>query len=114
MSVHQDPSDGPRERLTWIGGASDRNELHARDIALRRRAEQANRHSGAHPAPPVRTSNPGTPRSSHALITIANQEQPPRRFIAGADALATAEQKIADLKGQIEANRALSTSLAFD
>ena len=51
---------------------------------------------------------------ARALITIANQEQPPRRFIAGADAIATAEQKIADLKAQIEAHRGLSTSLAFD
>src|SRR6185295_14447307 len=34
-------SRGPRERLTWTGGASDRGEPHARDIALRRRAEQA-------------------------------------------------------------------------
>ena len=42
------------------------------------------------------------------------QNPPPRRFIAGADAIAGAEQKIADLKGQIEANRDLSTSLAFD
>jgi NAD(P)-dependent dehydrogenase (short-subunit alcohol dehydrogenase family) len=51
---------------------------------------------------------------ARALITIAGQEPPPRRFIAGADAIATAEQKIADLKEQIEANRKLSTSLAFD
>lgn len=51
---------------------------------------------------------------ARALITIANQERPPRRFIAGADAIATAEQKIADLKAQIEAHRELSTSLAFD
>ena len=51
---------------------------------------------------------------ARALITIANQEQPPRRFIAGADAIATAEQKIAALKAQIEAHRELSTSLAFD
>jgi NAD(P)-dependent dehydrogenase (short-subunit alcohol dehydrogenase family) len=49
-----------------------------------------------------------------ALIKIASQEHPPRRFIAGADAIATAEQKIADLKAQIEAHRELSTSLAFD
>src|SRR5689334_7557969 len=34
-------SGGRRERLTWTGGASDRREPHARDIALRRRAEQA-------------------------------------------------------------------------
>jgi NAD(P)-dependent dehydrogenase (short-subunit alcohol dehydrogenase family) len=51
---------------------------------------------------------------SRALITIASQEPPPRRLVAGADAIATAEQKIADLKSQIDANRNLSTSLAFD
>ena len=51
---------------------------------------------------------------ARALITIASQEPPPRRFIAGADAIATAEQKIADLKGEIDSNRGLSTSLAFD
>jgi NAD(P)-dependent dehydrogenase (short-subunit alcohol dehydrogenase family) len=51
---------------------------------------------------------------ARALITIASKEQPPRRFIAGADAIATAEQKVADLKAQIEAERELSTSLDFD
>src|SRR5881409_2921762 len=51
---------------------------------------------------------------ARALMTIASEKQPPRRCIAGADALATAEQKIADLKAQIEAHRELSTSLAFD
>ena len=48
------------------------------------------------------------------LRQVASQEPPPRRFVAGADAIATAEQKIADLKAQIDANRNLSTSLAFD
>ena len=51
---------------------------------------------------------------ARALITIASQDPPPRRFIAGADAIVSAEQKIADLEAQIEANRDLSTSLAFD
>ncbi len=51
---------------------------------------------------------------ARALIIIASQEPPSRRFIAGADAIATAEQKVADLKAQIDANRDLSTSLAFD
>jgi NAD(P)-dependent dehydrogenase (short-subunit alcohol dehydrogenase family) len=51
---------------------------------------------------------------ARALVAIADQNPPPRRFIAGADAIATAEQKVADLKAQIEANRDLSTSLAFD
>jgi len=51
---------------------------------------------------------------ARALIIITSQEPPPRRFIAGADAIAIAEQKIADLKAQIAANRDLSTSLDFD
>ena len=58
------------------------------------------------------SGDPG--KLARALITLANQNPPPRRFIAGADAIATAEQKIADLKAQIEANRELSTTLAFD
>ncbi|HVR94999.1 MAG TPA: SDR family NAD(P)-dependent oxidoreductase [Thermoanaerobaculia bacterium] len=51
---------------------------------------------------------------AQALVTIASETQPPRRFIAGADAIATAEQKVADLTAQIEAYRELSTSLALD
>ena len=51
---------------------------------------------------------------AQALLTIAAQESPPRRFLAGADAIATAEQKIADLRADIESNRQLSASLAFD
>jgi NAD(P)-dependent dehydrogenase (short-subunit alcohol dehydrogenase family) len=51
---------------------------------------------------------------ARALITIASQEPPPRRFIAGADAIGTAEQVVADLKTQIDAERDLSTSLSFD
>jgi NAD(P)-dependent dehydrogenase (short-subunit alcohol dehydrogenase family) len=51
---------------------------------------------------------------ARALIIIASQEPPPRRFVAGADAIAIAEQKVADLKAQIDAERTLSTSLAFD
>ena len=51
---------------------------------------------------------------AQALVTIASAEPPPRRFIAGADAIAGAEQKVADLQAQIDALRDLSTSLAFD
>jgi NAD(P)-dependent dehydrogenase (short-subunit alcohol dehydrogenase family) len=50
---------------------------------------------------------------ARALIIIASQQPPPRRFIAGADAVATAEQVVADLKAQTEAYRDLSTSLAL-
>jgi NAD(P)-dependent dehydrogenase (short-subunit alcohol dehydrogenase family) len=49
-----------------------------------------------------------------ALIVIADQQPPPRRFIAGADAIATAEQRVAELTAEIQANRTLSTSLDFD
>jgi len=58
---------------------------------------------------------PGDPaKLGRALVTIAGEEQPPRRFIAGADAIGLAEQKVADLKEQIDAYRDLSTSLAID
>jgi len=51
---------------------------------------------------------------AQALLTITALEQPPFRFIAGADALAQAEQKLAERHGQIDAYRELSTSLALD
>ena len=51
---------------------------------------------------------------AEALITIASEKKPPLRFIAGADAIAGAEQKVAELKAQIAAYRELSSSLALD
>src|SRR5438093_9463925 len=51
---------------------------------------------------------------ARALVAIAGEDPPPRRFIAGADAIALAEQHVADLQAQIDASRALSTSLALD
>jgi NAD(P)-dependent dehydrogenase (short-subunit alcohol dehydrogenase family) len=51
---------------------------------------------------------------ARALITISEQEPPPQRFIAGEDAIATAEQKIATLRQQANAYRELSSSLAVD
>jgi NAD(P)-dependent dehydrogenase (short-subunit alcohol dehydrogenase family) len=49
-----------------------------------------------------------------ALLTIADQAPPPRRFIAGAHAIATTEQKVDALKHDIEFDRELSTSLDFE
>jgi len=49
-----------------------------------------------------------------ALVQLASEEQPPRRFIAGADAIAAAEQKVKDLQEQIDAYRELSTAMAID
>jgi NAD(P)-dependent dehydrogenase (short-subunit alcohol dehydrogenase family) len=51
---------------------------------------------------------------ARAIIAITGQSPPPRRFIAGADAIGGAEQKIVGLKEDIESNRRLSTSLDFD
>ena len=51
---------------------------------------------------------------ARALVAIAGEEQPPRRFVAGPDAIGQAEQKVAALKEQIEAYRSLSTSLTVD
>jgi len=58
------------------------------------------------------TGNPA--KLARALVAIASEEPPPRRFIAGADAIALVEQKVADLQAEIDAYRDLSTSLAFD
>jgi NAD(P)-dependent dehydrogenase (short-subunit alcohol dehydrogenase family) len=51
---------------------------------------------------------------AQALITISAQEKPPRRFIAGTDAIGVAENLITVLQQQIEAFRELSTSLDFN
>ena len=51
---------------------------------------------------------------AQALLTLAGSEVPPRRFIAGTDAVATANQVAAELKSQIDAFRDLSSSLGFD
>jgi NAD(P)-dependent dehydrogenase (short-subunit alcohol dehydrogenase family) len=51
---------------------------------------------------------------AEALITISSQENPPRRFIAGADAVDTAVQVAATLLQQTDAYRKLSSSLAYE
>jgi len=51
---------------------------------------------------------------AQALIKLSNQKELPRRFIAGADAIGAAEQKVALLQQQINAHRELSSSLSFE
>jgi hypothetical protein len=51
---------------------------------------------------------------AQALLTVAELEHPPGRFIAGADAIALAEQKLAERQQQVDAFRDLSTSLALE
>jgi NAD(P)-dependent dehydrogenase (short-subunit alcohol dehydrogenase family) len=48
-----------------------------------------------------------------ALVRLANQDEPPIRFAAGADAIATVEQKAHNLLTQADAHRELSSSLAY-
>jgi NAD(P)-dependent dehydrogenase (short-subunit alcohol dehydrogenase family) len=58
---------------------------------------------------------PGDPaKLAQALLTMADQEPPPFRFIAGADAIAAAEAKLAERQQQIDAYRDLSSALAVD
>ena len=76
------------------------------DVTNRAHAEAAVRAAGRQSGDPAKLAR--------ALITIASQDPPPRRFVAGADAIATTEHKIADLRSQIDANRDLSMSLGFD
>jgi NAD(P)-dependent dehydrogenase (short-subunit alcohol dehydrogenase family) len=74
-----------------------------RNAAMRELYESAN---GKQPGDPAKLAQ--------ALLTIIDQEQPPFRFIAGADAIEQAEAKLAERQQQIDAYRDLSTSLALD
>ena len=49
-----------------------------------------------------------------ALLTVVDQEQPPLRWVAGADAVAAVEQKANELLAQVDAYRDLSSSLAVE
>jgi NAD(P)-dependent dehydrogenase (short-subunit alcohol dehydrogenase family) len=51
---------------------------------------------------------------ANALVQLAGQDEPPLRFVAGADAIATVEQKAKDLIAQADAYRELSSNLAHD
>jgi hypothetical protein len=74
-----------------------------RNVAHREFYESMNGKQGGDPA-----------KLAQALLTITDQEQPPFRFIAGADAIAVAEEKLAERQQQIDAYRDLSSSLALD
>jgi NAD(P)-dependent dehydrogenase (short-subunit alcohol dehydrogenase family) len=53
-------------------------------------------------------------RLARVLVQLADQDEPPLRWVAGADAVATVEQKAADLLAQVDAYRDLSSNLAYD
>ena len=48
---------------------------------------------------------------AQALVTIAGEQPPRRRFIAGADSIASTERKVADLQADIDLNRERFVSL---
>jgi NAD(P)-dependent dehydrogenase (short-subunit alcohol dehydrogenase family) len=48
---------------------------------------------------------------AQALVTIASEDPPRRRFIAGADSIVSTEQKVADLQADIDVNRERFVSL---
>lgn len=51
---------------------------------------------------------------SRALVKVVALEEPPLRWVAGADAVAAVEQKARDLLAQADAHRELSSSLDHD
>jgi hypothetical protein len=58
---------------------------------------------------------PGDPaKLARALLTIAQQDTPLLRFVAGADAIEATEAKAKELLAQAEASRELGDSLAYD
>jgi NAD(P)-dependent dehydrogenase (short-subunit alcohol dehydrogenase family) len=48
-----------------------------------------------------------------ALVQLASRDEPPLRWVAGADAMASVEQKARTLLAQVDAHRELSASLAY-
>ena len=48
-----------------------------------------------------------------ALVQLVDEDNPPFRWVAGADAVAAVEQKARDLLAQVDAYRDISTSLAI-
>ncbi|QLH78362.1 SDR family NAD(P)-dependent oxidoreductase [Halosimplex rubrum] len=74
-----------------------------------RRAEQIEwwkDQGGQQPNDPAKLAN--------ALVEIASEEEPPRRFVAGADAVELAKEKAARLREEAEAYPDLSTSMGYD
>lgn len=49
-----------------------------------------------------------------AIIKIAGESEPPKRWMAGADSIAVAERKAKELQQQADAYRQLSTSLGYE
>jgi NAD(P)-dependent dehydrogenase (short-subunit alcohol dehydrogenase family) len=60
----------------------------------------------------INGQQPGDPaKLAHALLTLAGQDQPPLRFVAGADAIEGVSAKARELLAQAEASRELGGNL---
>jgi NAD(P)-dependent dehydrogenase (short-subunit alcohol dehydrogenase family) len=90
-----------KELTTYAAASID--DYAERSASMREFWESMNGKQGGDPA-----------KLAQALLAIVAKEQPPLRFIAGADAIAQAEAKLAERQQQIDAYRDLSTSLALD
>jgi len=56
----------------------------------------------------------GDPKKlAQAIVTLSDSEKLPQRFVAGADAIAAVEQKLATVQAQIDATRKLSEHLSY-
>ena len=76
------------------------------------------------PSAPGRPSPPGAAldgqqggdpaKLADALIQLAELDEPPLRFAAGADAVGVFETRAQELLAQADTHRGLSSSLAFD
>jgi NAD(P)-dependent dehydrogenase (short-subunit alcohol dehydrogenase family) len=63
----------------------------------------------------INGKQPGDPaKLAQALVQLAGSDNPPLRWVAGADAVLAAEQKAQTLLSQVEAQRALSTNLGHE
>ncbi|MEU0068791.1 SDR family oxidoreductase [Streptomyces sp. NPDC006332] len=63
----------------------------------------------------INGQQPGDPaKLAHTLLTLAGQDQPPLRFVAGADAIEGVTAKAQELLAQVEASRELGGNLGHD
>ncbi|MGW0334708.1 SDR family oxidoreductase [Streptomyces sp. NPDC003011] len=63
----------------------------------------------------INGQQPGDPaKLAHALLTLAGQDQPPLRFVAGADAIEGVSAKARELLAQVEASCELGGNLGHD
>jgi NAD(P)-dependent dehydrogenase (short-subunit alcohol dehydrogenase family) len=85
---------------TWPENAVE--DYAARNAELRPFWEGMNGKQGGDPA-----------KLAEALIRVAGEAKPPKRWLAGEDAIGEAERKAGDLQAQANAYRELSSSLAF-